>query len=237
MHKFQNENTRSSLFSILTKNEKTIELLGELAKVADLDDLVKKGREKQLEESRKNNHLIYINYIGLKIQDLIEQQLEVELAGVVSIMKSEEDTELTTQDEQNGQDFIIYKNKKPIYYLEVKSKWDDNGRFALSKNQTEKCAKKKNKYAVISVNVDRYKKKHTISTEDIPFEDLKEFVRINDDLGDYFEKLVSENMTKTEVNDPKLIEYRGSIPQKMIDEQGSKFNCFIQKLIHRIRTE
>ena len=94
MHKFQNENTRSSLFSILTKNEKTIELLGELAKVADLDDLVKKGREKQLEESRKNNHLIYINYIGLKIQDLIEQQLEVELAGVVSIMKSEEDTDI-----------------------------------------------------------------------------------------------------------------------------------------------
>jgi hypothetical protein len=237
MHKFQNEKTRSSLFAILTKDEKKIELLGELAKLVDLEDLVKKGKERQLEESRKNNHLIYINYIGLKIQEIIRLQLDVELAGVVSVMKSEEDSTLITQEEQNGQDFIIYKNGKPIYYLEVKSKWDENGRFALSKNQTERCALELNLYAVISVNVDRYKKKNGHDNEVIPFEQLKEFVRVNDDLGDYFEKLVAENVQKKELNDPKLIEYRGSIPQKIIDEQGSEFDGFIQKLIHKIRTE
>jgi Domain of unknown function (DUF3883) len=235
MNQFQNGKTRSSLFSILTKDEKTIELLGELAKVEDLAELIRKGREKQQEDKRRDTHLSYINKIGLQIQDIIEAQLGFELAAVVSIMKSEDDTELNTQEEQNGQDFIIYKNKKPIYYLEVKSKWDENGRFALSKNQTEKCAAKKNDYAVISVNVDRYKRHNSISTDDILFEDLKSFVKVNDDLGEHFEKLVSENITKAESNDPKLIEYRGSIPQKVIDEQGADFDSFILKLIQTIK--
>ncbi|MFC0514209.1 hypothetical protein ACFFGT_08365 [Mucilaginibacter angelicae] len=119
---------------------------------------------------------------------------------------------------------IIYKDRNPIYYLEVKPKWDDNGRFALSKNQTERCAGKKDCYAVISVNVDRYKRQHAMDTGNIPFVDLKDFVKVNDNLGGYFEKLVFENITKTELNDPKLIEYRGSIPQKLIDETGIEFD-------------
>ena len=132
--------TRSSLFSILTKDEATIELLSDLAKIEDLQDLVKKGLEKQQEERRKNAHMDYITRIGLLIQDLIQKQLDAELASLIEVKRSEEDTHLVTQEEQNGQDFIIYKNAQPVYFIEVKSKWDENGRFALTKNQTEKCA-------------------------------------------------------------------------------------------------
>ena len=235
MHKFKDEKTRSSLFAILTKNEKTIQLLGNLAVIENLEELVKKGKEREQEENRKTNHLNYINYIGLTIQNLIEKQLGIELANVVSVLKSEEDKELITQEEQNGQDFTIYKKGDPIYYLEVKSKWDENGRFALSKNQTEKCAAEHNRYAVISVNVDRYKRKHAIDIENIAFPELKEFVKVNDSLGKDFEKLVAETITKTELNDPKLIEYRGSIPQKLIDEQGEEFDFFMKNLIQKIR--
>ncbi|MBB4808178.1 hypothetical protein HNP38_003518 [Chryseobacterium defluvii] len=235
MHKFQNEKTRSSLFSILTKDEATIELLGDLAKIDNLKDLVEKGKEKQREDNRKNSHLNYINFIGLTIQDLIQKQLDKELADTIAIKKSE-DTDLINKEEQNGQDFIIYKNNKPIYFIEVKSKWDENGRFALSKNQTEKCAIEKNRYAVISVNVDRYKRKYQINNEfNIQFNDLNEFINVNDNLGSYFENLVKENLLKSETNDPKLIEYRGSIPQTIIDTEGKKFNEFVLKLIELMK--
>jgi hypothetical protein len=236
MHKFQNEKTRSSLFSILTKDAATIELLGDLAKIENLEDLVKKGLEKQQEERRRNAHMDYITRIGLLIQDLIQKQLDVELANLIEVKRSEEDTHLVTQEEQNGQDFIIYKNGQPVYFIEVKSKWDENGRFALTKNQTEKCAIEKSRYAVVSVNVDRYKKKHEIDDElDIKFEDLNEFIHVNDDLGSYFEKLVQENIYKSEINDPKLIEFRGSIPQRIIDTEGKKFDNFIPELIELLR--
>ena len=236
MHKFQNEKTRSSLFSILTKDEATIQLLGDLAKIEDLEDLIAKGKEKQKEENRKSNHLKYINFIGLAIQDLIQKQLDKELAETIAVKKSKDDTELVNEEEQNGQDFIIYKNKNPIYFIEVKSKWDENGRFALSKNQTEKCAIEKTRYAVISVNVDRYKRKHQIDNElNIHFDDLNEFINVNDDLGDYFEKLVKENLLKSERNDPKLIEYRGSIPQSLIDAKGKIFDTFVSNLIEFLK--
>lgn len=236
MHKFQNEKTRSGLFSILTKDEATIELLGDLAKIENLKDLVDKGLDKQREEQRRNAHMVYINRIGLLIQDLIQEQLDIELANLIEVKRSEEDTLLTTQEEQNGQDFIIYKNGQPEYFIEVKSKWDENGRFALSKNQTEKCAIEKTRYAVVSVNVDRYKKKHEIDDElNIRFENLNEFIHVNDDLGAYFEKLVQENIYKIESNDPKLIEFRGSIPQRIIDTEGIKFDDFIPKLIEKLR--
>lgn len=236
MHKFQNEKTRSSLFFILTKDEATIELLGDLAKIENLKDLVKKGLEKQQEERRKNAHMDYITRIGLLIQDLIQNQLDVELANLIEVKRSEEDTHLVTQEEQNGQDFIIYKNGQAEYFIEVKSKWDENGRFALTKNQTEKCAIEKSRYAVISVNVDRYKRKVEIDDEfNIRFEDLNEFIRVNDNLGAYFEKLVQENIYKSESSDPKLIEFRGSIPQRIIDVEGKPFDNFITELIEVLK--
>lgn len=236
MHKFQNEKTRSSLFSILTKDEATIELLGDLAKIENLEDLIKKGLEKQQEERRRNAHMDYITRIGLLIQDLIQKQLDAELANLIEVKRSEEDTDLVTQEEQNGQDFIIYKNGQPVYFIEVKSKWDENGRFALTKNQTEKCAIEKSRYSVVSVNVDRYKRKHEIDDElNIRFEDLNEFIRVNDNLGAYFEKLVQENIYKSESSDPKLIEFRGSIPQRIIDVEGKPFDNFITELIEVLK--
>lgn len=236
MHKFQNEKTRSSLFSILTKDEVTIELLGDLAKIENLEDLVKKGMEKQQEERRINAHMDYITRIGLSIQDLIQNQLDIELANLIEVKRSEEDIHLVTQEEQNGQDFIIYKNGQPVYFIEVKSKWDENGRFALTKNQTEKCAIEKSRYAVVSVNVDRYKKKYEIYNElDIKFEELNVFIHVNDNLGSYFEKLVQENICKSESNDPKLIEFRGSIPQRIIDIEGKRFDDFISELIDYLK--
>lgn len=232
MHKFQNNNTRSSLFSILTKDEETIGLLGDLAKVENLEDLVAKGKEKQRDENRKNNHLRYINEIGLKIQNLIQEQLDKELVDTIALKKLVENSEFENKEEQNGQDFIIYKNNKPIFFIEVKSKWDKNGRFALSKNQTEKCAKEKNRYAVITVNIEKYKKTYQIDSElNIDFKDLNEFVKVNDDLGDYFENLVKNNILKSEEYEPKLIEYRGSIPQKIIDAKGIEFEKFVLDLI------
>ena len=235
MHKFQNEKTRSSLFFILTKDEETIELLGDLAKIENLEDLIKKGEEKQKEEKRTKQHKGYISKIGLQIQDIIEKQLNTGLKDTFKIINIEIENELITREEQNGQDFIIYKNNYPIYFIEVKSKWDENGRFALSKNQTEKCAKEKDKYAVVTVNVDRYKREKSIDTENIDFEDLKDFIKVIDDLGHHFEKLIEQNNLQNENSNPKLIEFRGSIPQKIIDEKDMGFQEFTIKLIDYLK--
>jgi hypothetical protein len=231
MDKFQEEETRQSLFNILSVNDDKINLLGQLAKIDNLNDLIRAGEEKQKEEGRKSNHLIYIKEIGLKIQNIIENEINLSLKEIIEIIESSTDKKLATIEEQNGQDFIIYKSEKPIYYIEVKSRWDSEGIVALSKRQVECCAKNKSNYAVITVNVANYKAKNKIDMENISFEDLRYDVKVNLDLGDDFETLIKENnaFEKT-VDNTKLIEFRGHIPQKRIESNGILFDEFITKL-------
>jgi hypothetical protein len=231
MYKFKNAKIRSSLFSILTKNEKTIELLGDLAKIDDLQSLIDDGKEKQKEKARKNNHLQYINEIGLNIQNLVQNKLDKDLADTIKIIQSDSDEKLETIEEQNGQDFIIYKSGNPIYYIEVKSRWASDGIVALSKRQVECCAKNKDKYAVITVNVADYKARNKIVEENISFDELSNDIYVNVDLGDNFEELIKENQQFEVIKEnTKLIEFRGHIPQERIKKQENNFEAFIGNL-------
>lgn len=232
MYRFQNATTRSSLYSILTKSEETINLLGKIAKVDDLKGFIKAAEEKQKEEARKNNHLNYIKEIGLQIQNLIQHQLDESLAEIIKIEDSKLDDKLKSVEEQNGQDFIIYKSSNPIYYIEVKSRWDSDGIVALSKRQIERCADNDAKYAVITVNVADYKSRNGNYVEkDITFEQLRQDVYVNTDLSDDFKQLIVENQQfeKLPMN-TKLIEFRGHIPQDRIKTEGVNFEKFIEEL-------
>lgn len=231
MYKFQDESTRQSLFSILSVKPEKINLLGELAKIDNLGDLIRAGKEKQKEESRKSNHLIYINEVGLRIQKIIESELNSSLRDTIKIIESTSDEKLKSVEEQNGQDFIIYKSGKPIYYIEVKSRWDSDGIVALSKRQIECCATNKENYAVITVNVANYKSKNKIDIDTISFIELEEYVRVNIDLGEGFENLIKENTASEKViESTKLIEFRGHIPQKRIESNSISFEDFMNNL-------
>ncbi len=231
MYKFKNAKIRSSLFSILTKNEKTIELLGDLAKIDDLQSLIDDGKEKQKEKARKNNHLQYINEIGLNIQNLVQNKLDKDLADTIKVIQSDSDEKLETVEEQNGQDFIIYKSGNPIYYIEVKSRWASDGIVALSKRQVECCAKNKDKYAVITVNVADYKSRNNIVDENISFDKLSKDIYVNVDLGENFEELIKENQQFEVIKEnAKLIEFRGHIPQERIKKRENNFEAFIENL-------
>ncbi|WP_034889633.1 sacsin N-terminal ATP-binding-like domain-containing protein [Gillisia sp. Hel_I_29] len=231
MSRFTSEKTRSSLFKILSGDDEKVNILGELSEISDLTAFINAGKEKQKEEARQKHHLIHINEIGLKIQDLIQDQLDSSLSETIKIAESRFDEELTTEEEQDGQDFIIYKSGSPIYYIEVKSRWDPRGIVALSKRQTECCASNKENYAVITVNVADYKSRNNVVDENISFDDLSEDVYVNTDLGDNFELLIKENKEFEAIKEnTKLIDFRGHIPQERIKLTGISFENFIDHL-------
>lgn len=231
MTKFKDENTRLSLFNILSESKEKINLLGELAQIKDLDNLIKAGKLKQKEEGRKNNHLQYIKEVGVKIQNLVQGKLDEDLAETIEIVESITDEKLEALEEQNGQDFIIYKSGSPIYYIEVKSRWDSEGIVALSKKQVECCAKNKEKYAVITVNVADYKSRNKVVEDDVSFDDLSNDIYVNVDLSKNFEELIKENQQFEKIKDnTKLIEFRGHIPQDRIRNYSLDFNEFIEEL-------
>lgn len=232
LSKFKDETTRSSLLQILSGSEKKIKSLGELAKIEDLDALINAGIEKLKEKRRQEDHRNHINNIGLLIQNMVEEKLNKELAETIKIINSKDDANLKTQEQQGGQDFIIYFNSKPIYYIEVKSRWDSDGIVALSKRQVERCSENPDKYAVITVNVAEYKRNKTITIEEnIQFEELVPYSYVNLDLSDNFKKLIQENLySEKTLNETRLIEFRGHIPQERIRNTSVDFNTFIKNL-------
>ncbi len=232
MHKFKDEKTRNSLFAILSESEDKINLLGNLAKLPNLQALIDAGHDKQKEQFRRDNHTAHIRKIGDQIQSLIEKQLDKELQELYKLKASAEDEQLKTKEEQNGQDFIIYKSGKPYYYIEVKSRWDSEGIVALSKRQVERCAKNKDRYAVVTVNVADYKSRNGYVTDDVTFEQLYDDIYVNTDLSDEFDDLVKTNLDFENINmNAKLIEFRGHIPQDRIKGENSvKFQEFIGDL-------
>jgi hypothetical protein len=231
MHKFQDEKTRASLFNILSEPEDKINILGQLAKIEDLAALIKAGQEKQKEEARYKKHKEHIRFIGIKIQDLIQKELDSSLAETIKIVESSTDQKLITREEQNGQDFIIYKSGDPIFYIEVKSRWDSDGIVALSKRQVECCAREKSNYAVITVNVADYKSRNKIVEDSISFTDLIKDIYVNRDLGQNFDQLIAENRQfESTPENTKLIEFRGHIPQDRIKSKGLNFDKFVTDL-------
>lgn len=232
MHKFQDEKTRNSLFNILSETEEKINLLGELAKIPNLQALIDAGRDKQKEQFRKDTHTAHIKKIGEQIQNLIKNQLNQELSELYELKESIKDEKLHTKEEQNGQDFIIYKSDKPFYYIEVKSRWDVEGVVALSKRQVEKCANNKGHYAVVTVNVADYKARNNFVEDNVSFDQLYDDIYVNTDLSDEFRELIKENLVYESIRDnTKLIEFRGHIPQERIKGINSEnFNSFIQNL-------
>lgn len=237
MHKFQDKNTRTSLFNILSEDEEKINLLGELALIEDLQGLVDAGKEKLKEKHRHDQHLDYIKEIGIRIQDMIQKQIDESLKDTFALVDSTKDKKLQTQEQQNGQDFIIYRGTQPIYFIEVKSRWDSEGIVALSKRQVECCARNPEKYAVITVNVADYKSRVNVKVDDISFDKLYEDIYINDDLSAEFEQLIKENRTLEKAPESgKLIEFRGHIPQDRIRSRGISFDDFITNLKTQLST-
>jgi hypothetical protein len=226
------EETKEDLFKIISLDDTNkIKILSELSEVSDLNALIQAGKAKQKEERRQKQHVDYINKVGLQIQDIIKNQLDSSLAETIKIVESKEDKRLETIEEQGGQDFIIYKNNNPIYYIEVKSRWDSEGIVALSKRQVERCAKNENKYAVITVNVADYKGRNNVVEENISFEDLQKDIYVNTDLSDNFEKLTKKNRDfEALIENTRLIEFRGHIPQDRIKNKGIDFGKFIEIL-------
>jgi len=231
LSKFKDEETRLSLLNILSGTPERIQTLGKLAETEDLDALIKAGKEKQKEERRKKTHIKYITKIGLQIQDLIKTQLDESLAEIIEIVQSDSDENLKTVEEQDGQDFIIYKSGHPIYFIEVKSRWDIDGIVALSKRQVERCAQNPKCYAVITVNVADYKARNKPVDENISFDELSQDVYVNMDMGQNFEQLIQTNQQYEGIpTNAKLIEFRGHIPQDRIRNTGIDFNQFIARL-------
>ncbi len=224
---------RTSMFSILTQDNQTIELLGKIAGRADLAEVIRAGQEKIEEEKQKKSDFRHKYIIGTMIEKLIQESLTKSLG--YRVQKPKEEDELTIDNKQDGQDIIIFLKEVPVYFVEVKSRWNENSSFRISKKQTIRAFKQSDNYALISVDMAKYSGEDKYEIKEIS--KLFDITKINMDIGN---KINSEMVSLYENSDRLDVfhidgDFRTYVPLSYI-QQGLTIKEFEDELINKLQT-
>lgn len=221
-----NKNTKDEIFSIVTLKEAELKKLGQLVQEDDFSAILNTATI-LLEQQKENQADFHHKYkIGTYIESLIRQKLSTELQKRISFGDKES---IKTSDIQGGQDIVVFFDQKPVYFIEVKSRWNSQNSVSMSKLQLQRAVEENNNYALCAVDITRYKgtsNRYELSTSEIL--PITKFVT---NIGNVIKPLIEDNLEAEKSQDKyiHLIDYRGIIPQDII-QNGNNFNEFIEVL-------
>lgn len=226
-----NENTKDDIFSIVTLEESDLKKLGKLVQEDNFSAILNTATI-LLQQQRERKADFHHRYeIGTYIESLIRIKLSEELNNRISFG----DKKTETSNIQGGQDIVIFLNGNPVYFIEVKSRWNSQNSVSMSKLQLQRAVEENERYALCAVDITRYigeNDKYKLSTDEIL--PLTKFVT---NIGDTIKPLIEVNLEAEKQHDKSihLIEYQGIIPQDII-QNGKTFDKFIDLLLDAIRT-
>ncbi|WP_347839998.1 sacsin N-terminal ATP-binding-like domain-containing protein [uncultured Draconibacterium sp.] len=219
------ETTKDDVFSIITLESSKILQLGQLARNPNLSRIIELGQIALNEESKQRSDFDFKHAIGKKIESLIKVKIDKEL----------EDFKVDVEDVQNGQDIIIRMNKKDLYYIEVKSRWNSDSSIMMSKNQFTNAADNKEIYSLCCVEMSDYKvgeeERYQVDDVNIIFDRIK----IINTIGDELEPLISGMLITTDAENEITLtgDYKATIPQRII-KTGTNIDEFVDFLIKKL---
>lgn len=225
-----NENTKDDIFSIVTLKESQLKSLGKLIQESNFEDILNVANTLIQQQIENKSDFRHKYEIGTNIERLIREKLSFELQERVTFDNSKE---IETSDIQGGQDIVIIIDEKPIYFIEVKSRWSSVSSVSMSKLQLQRAVEENENYALCSVDITRYSgindKYH------LPIEEVLPLTKFVTNIGNTIKPLIAENLNaeKNQTDSIHLIDYRGIIPQEII-KKGTVFSEFINTLIEII---
>lgn len=121
--------------------------LADLADELDLDEILRRGREAVIAEHNKVADFEFKKSLGKYVEEFIQN----ELISQLNVKKS--DIKVTVEDEQGGQDLVVYKDGEPVYYLEIKSRWGTDQSVMMSPLQMQRSVQQSSNYALCCVDM------------------------------------------------------------------------------------
>ncbi|MEA5429701.1 protein NO VEIN domain-containing protein [Arcicella lustrica] len=208
-------------FTILSQNEAVIKKLAGIAGHPNLDELIKLGEDALLRKQQEEAEMQYKKKIGNHLEEVLLKRLSQNInAKVVS--------------EQDGQDLVVYIDEKPVYYIEVKSKWLETTPIRISRNQTLRAHENPNGFALCSIDMSKYAGVDKYEVENI--ESVIDFMKFNTDLGSKVGHLVDIYANAHQLDKFSLDgDYRTLIPAGYIKE-GMDLVGFEIKLLKYIES-
>lgn len=223
------ENTKDDIFSIVTLGESDLKKLGKLVQEDNFSAILNAATILLQQQRETDADFHHKHEIGTYIESLIREKLSDELKDRISFG----DKETETTNIQGGQDIVVFLDENPVYFIEVKSRWNPQNSISMSKLQLQRAVEENERYALCAVDITRYtgeNDRYKLSTDEIL--PLTKFVT---NIGDTIKPLIEGNLQAEKQQDKSihLIDYRGIIPQDII-QSGNDFDSFIKLLTETI---
>lgn len=217
------ENTKDDIFSIVTLGESDLKKLGKLVQEDNFSAILNAATILLQQQKEADADFHHKHKIGTYIESLIRQKLSEELKNRISF--SNKETETTNI--QGGQDIVVFLDDNPVYFIEVKSRWNSQTSISMSKLQLQRAVEENEHYALCAVDITRYTGEN--DKYKLPTDEILPLTKFVTNIGDTIKPLIEDNLEAEKQQDKSihLIDYRGIIPQEIIQKSGNDFDRFI----------
>jgi hypothetical protein len=226
LERISDNETKNDLFSIIGLDKDKIALLGKLARQDNLEQIILLGEETFEEKQRNNADFQFKHLIGIHIEKLVHKKISNDLI----------DFEVKVEEQQGGQDIVVRYNGKIVYYIEVKSRWNNRNSITMSPLQMKNAVENKSNYSLCCVEMSDFEDEERYNVADI--HKIIDRITFLSNVGNKIEPLLTGILavkdTKSEIS--LTGDYRGIIPQSMV-EQGDSFDDFMNYLLEKIFTK
>lgn len=219
-----NKENREPMIKIMKVKDKT--RLNKAAEIINDENLIsiwEMGKAAWIEQQNVLHDFNKKKELGKYVEDYLRNELKDILNNYT--------IEAKVDDVQGGQDIIVFINEKPIYYIEVKSRWISADSVMMSAMQLERSVEKKDCYSLFAVDMVGFNGENV--KEHIYPKSMAEFVeriRVVTNIGYLNDEIIP---TKRDLKEQVHIggDYKAVVPQNLILHNHIKYETFIDKIL------
>lgn len=201
------ETERDQTYTFMKASPEKREKIAELVNDPNFEIIIEKVREYMQNERDRQLSFEHMLSIGKAIEDKLRDRLQDRLLQVECRQDGEV---MEVNDIQNGQDIVVFYNNNPIYYIEVKSKWNFDQPAHMSTNQMRQAVLNSDCYALCCIDLTQYSA--TIANS-IGVDDIINNTYIHIDIGKVLSPFIGTivNDENDEENHLKIYDYRSNL--------------------------
>lgn len=216
----EDQSKKDSLFSLIEiEDAHRLELIAKMANEPKLQRIYDLGKDALRKEENDEKEMAFKKDLGEFVETILKKELDQQIGS----------DRIKVNNEQNGQDMILYVDNKPTYYIEVKSRWISKESVLMSTQQHKTSIAQKSHYALCAADM--------VGT---PIEDVKEhrfpeFDKVKDrievlmNIGELNERL-KDATEDTEQKVHVSSGYQVLVSQKVIEQNQVSFDVLLNEL-------
>lgn len=213
-------NRRDSIYKLMKTDEDTLAAFAELIDNQDISSILAQAHALVDAEKQKQANFEFKYRVGKNIEDVLRNELREELADTITV---------EVIDNQYGQDIEVLKSGEPIYFIEVKAKWNFSEPAHMSKYQMLKAIENPNRYALCCVDLTS----HDVDFEYPDFETALAHTYVHLDIAEKLQPIMEGIRNAGNADTENIIsmggDYHCNIPKRVFCT-GKDFQCLIDKI-------